>query len=84
MATQPTRYLFSTTEYHKMGKAGVFVPESCLELVEGEILEMQPLGRRHASAVLPAPNLQNRDGVTNTNLDGISICSELLTPRNLV
>jgi Uma2 family endonuclease len=34
-----------------MGAAGVFGPEARLELIEGEIVEMTPIGSRHAGAV---------------------------------
>jgi len=34
-----------------MGETGVFAPEARLELIEGEIVEMAPVGSRHAGAV---------------------------------
>jgi len=34
-----------------MAEAGVFAPEARLELIEGEIVEMAPIGSRHAGAV---------------------------------
>lgn len=34
-----------------MGEAGVFAPEARLELIEGEIVEMAPIGSPHASTV---------------------------------
>ena len=34
-----------------MGDAGVFAPDARLELIEGEIVEMAPIGSRHAGAV---------------------------------
>ena len=34
-----------------MGEAGVFAPESRLELIEGEIIAMVPIGPPHAGAV---------------------------------
>lgn len=34
-----------------MGEAGVFGPEARLELIEGDILEMAPIGTPHASIV---------------------------------
>lgn len=39
------------TEWHKMGEAGIFPPESHLELINGEILEMAPIGSNHAGHV---------------------------------
>ena len=34
-----------------MGEAGVFAPDARLELIEGEIVEMAPIGSPHAGAV---------------------------------
>ena len=34
-----------------MGEAGVFAPEARLELIEGEIIEMAPIGSPHAGCV---------------------------------
>jgi len=34
-----------------MGEAGVFAPEARLELIEGEIVEMAPIGSAHAGTV---------------------------------
>ena len=45
------RHLTDITEWHKMGEAGIFSPESRLELINGEILEMSPIGSNHASHV---------------------------------
>jgi Uma2 family endonuclease len=47
----PQRHAVSATEYLRMGEAGVFAPEARLELIEGEIVEMTPIGSRHAGAV---------------------------------
>jgi Uma2 family endonuclease len=45
------RRLFTTEEYHRMGEAGVFGPEDRVELVDGEIVEMSPIGSPHAACV---------------------------------
>jgi Uma2 family endonuclease len=34
-----------------MGQAGIFSPEERVELVYGEIIEMSPIGKRHAACV---------------------------------
>lgn len=41
------RRLLNLTEYHKMGEAGVFSPRDRLELIEGELFEMSPIGGAH-------------------------------------
>ncbi|HEY0172088.1 MAG TPA: Uma2 family endonuclease [Pyrinomonadaceae bacterium] len=38
-------------EYERMGEAGIFPPDARLELIEGEIFEMSPIGSPHASCV---------------------------------
>jgi len=42
---------FSVAEYHRMGEAGIFKPGDRVELIEGEIIEMSPIGSSHASRV---------------------------------
>jgi Uma2 family endonuclease len=51
LAERPRR-LFSVDEYHRMAKAGIFGPEERVELIEGEIIEMSPIGPRHAGCVI--------------------------------
>ncbi len=51
MAWQPARKLFTTTEYHQMIEAGIFGEDDRVELLNGEIIEMSPMGPRHASCV---------------------------------
>jgi Uma2 family endonuclease len=45
------RRRFTVEEYERMGRAGVFGPEDRVELIHGEIIEMSPIGTRHAAAV---------------------------------
>jgi len=47
----PQRHAVSAQEYLRMGEGGVFAPDARLELIEGEIVEMAPIGSRHAGAV---------------------------------
>ena len=46
-----TRYRFTVEEYGRMGEAGVFSPGVRVELIEGEIVDMSPIGERHAACV---------------------------------
>jgi Uma2 family endonuclease len=46
-----TRYKFTVEEYMRMGEAGVFPPDVRVELIEGEIVDMSPIGDRHAWCV---------------------------------
>lgn len=51
MAIESTRRLFTVRDYYRMGEAGVFGPDERVELLEGEILRMNPIGPRHANCV---------------------------------
>jgi Uma2 family endonuclease len=44
------RRRFTVEEYHKMGEAGIFAENERVELIEGEIVEMNPIGVRHGLA----------------------------------
>jgi Uma2 family endonuclease len=45
------RRRFTWEEYHRMGETGVLGPEDRVELIEGEIIVMTPIGLRHAACL---------------------------------
>ncbi|HXN10869.1 MAG TPA: Uma2 family endonuclease [Steroidobacteraceae bacterium] len=45
----PSRMRFSIDRYHKMVAAGVLTESDRVELIEGEILEMAPIGTPHSA-----------------------------------
>ena len=51
MDTQILRREFSVDEFHRMAEAGVFGEGDRLELLDGEIVCMTPIGSRHAGCV---------------------------------
>ena len=51
MSVQVPRRLFTTTEYYQMARAGILAEDEQVELLQGEILEMTPIGSRHAACV---------------------------------
>lgn len=51
MSTQVSKRLFTVEEYHRMAKAGILSEDDRVELIEGEIVEMPPIGSQHASCV---------------------------------
>ena len=51
VAAAPTRYHFTADEYEGMIRLGLLRPEARLELLEGEIVEMSPIGGDHAACV---------------------------------
>ena len=46
MQAETTKNLFTVHEYHRMAEAGIFGPEERVELIEGEVLEMSPIGHQ--------------------------------------
>ncbi len=51
MATEPIHRRFSVAEYHQMAQIGILTEDDRLELVDGEIVEMSPIGGRHVACV---------------------------------
>ena len=51
MAEPITRRRFTVDEYHRMAEAGILDEDDRVELLDGEIVEMTPIGPRHAGGV---------------------------------
>ncbi|WP_295429908.1 Uma2 family endonuclease [uncultured Thiodictyon sp.] len=47
----------SVADYHRMGETGILGPELRTELIDGEIIEMPPIGHPHAGTVKLLANL---------------------------
>ncbi len=47
----------SVDEYHRMAKAGVFRPDERVELLDGVLIAMPPIGPSHAFSVLALTNV---------------------------
>ena len=50
-ATQPARRLFTVDEYYAMADAGILTEGERVELIDGEIIVMSPIGNEHAATV---------------------------------
>src|SRR5262249_47886852 len=49
MAVDLKRRRFTIDEYHRMAEFGILTEDDRVELLDGEIIEMAPIGLRHAS-----------------------------------
>ena len=50
-SVQVNRRSFTVAEYERMGQFGIFSEDARVELVCGEIIDMSPIGERHAACV---------------------------------
>ena len=51
MTAQPVRHHFTVHDYYRMAKAGILHEDDRVELIEGEIIEMPPIGSHHSAIV---------------------------------
>lgn len=51
MAMPITHRRFTVDEYHRMAEAGILTEDDRVELLDGEIVAMTPIGSRHAGCV---------------------------------
>src|SRR5437588_4070736 len=64
MSVQVERRHFSITEYKRMAETGILSEDDRVELIEGEVVEMSPIGSRHAACV------RRLDALFNQGLGG--------------
>jgi Uma2 family endonuclease len=57
MAAEVTKKLFTVNDYYSMAEAGIIGPDERVELVEGEIIQMSPIGHRHGVRVVRASTM---------------------------
>lgn len=46
-----TRHRLTVSDYYRMGEVGILRPDARVELIEGEIIDMAPIGSRHSGTV---------------------------------
>ena len=54
---KPVRHLLTTHDFHKMGEAGIIGEDDRIELIEGELIDMAPIGSLHAGTVMRLTSL---------------------------
>ena len=47
----PRPHRLSVADYYRMGEAGILAPDARVELIDGEIVDMAPIGSPHAGMV---------------------------------
>jgi Uma2 family endonuclease len=60
METWPRRHRITVDEYYRMAEAGLLAPDARVELIEGEIFDMAPIGVDHNGAVNQLSHLFNQ------------------------
>jgi len=60
MPVQPRENCFSVDEYHQLVERGFLSEDSPVELIEGEVVKMSPIGSRHAGIVNRSSTYFNR------------------------
>lgn len=48
---QIQRHRLTVEHYHRLGEAGILGDDARVELIEGELVDMTPIGSRHAGSV---------------------------------
>jgi Uma2 family endonuclease len=49
--TWPRRHRLTVHDYHRMGEVGLLRPDERVELIDGEIIDMPPIGSLHGAVV---------------------------------
>ncbi len=60
MSVQVEKWFFTVDEYHRMSEAGILSETDRVELIEGEIIKMSPIGKYHAACVKRLNTILNR------------------------
>jgi Uma2 family endonuclease len=47
----PRRHRYSVADFYGMGDAGILAPDARVELIDGEVIDMAPIGSPHAGIV---------------------------------
>lgn len=57
MQEWPRRHRITVEHYHRMAEAGLFARDERVELINGEIIDMPPIGSRHAATAAQLADL---------------------------
>jgi Uma2 family endonuclease len=51
MALEIAKHAFTVSEFNQMAEAGILSEDDRVELIEGQVIAMSPIGKRHAACV---------------------------------
>jgi Uma2 family endonuclease len=51
MSVNLANHLFTVSEYERMAETGILTPDARVELIDGQVIEMSPIGSPHAACV---------------------------------
>jgi Uma2 family endonuclease len=60
MSVQLRKRYFNVDDYYRMAEAGLFSEGDRVELIEGEVIEMSPIGSHHAGCLTRSSAVLNR------------------------
>jgi Uma2 family endonuclease len=60
MSVQFQKWNFNVEDYYRMAEAGLFSERDRVELIDGEVIKMSPIGSRHAGCVDRLNSILNR------------------------
>lgn len=63
------RHRITVDEYHRLGEAGVLVPDARVELIDGDVIDMAPIGSRHWSVVTASPGASGIRALPGVSID---------------
>lgn len=61
MTVQISERLFTVHEYYRMAEVGILSEDDRVELIEGKVITMSPIGSRHAACVKRLNSLLSRE-----------------------
>jgi len=79
----PTRFKLTVEQYHRMGEAGILHADDRIELIDGELIRMAPIGSLHAGLVSRLARLliERTAGRAVVSPQNPMILSELTEPQ---
>jgi len=51
MSVEVIKRRFTVDDYHRMAQTGILLPDDRVELIDGEVVAMSPIGSRHSACI---------------------------------